>query len=187
MQEVIGRRSISLATCVAVVAVPCLAVVATMSAIGGRDPLPGLSGNFESAPWVDWTCALGSAFVAGVFGWMLSRLGPHWELPRRQLASMTFAAWAGGFFLLSFGLCPMVNRVVGRVSFETGRVQGPVARKDCRHAVEVVGPTVPSGTRVCLDGTRSDRLQEGDGVPLVRVASDWGAQSGLAPEHGDRR
>ena len=176
-----GRRSTSIATCVAVVVVPWLAVVAAMSVIQKHDPLPGLSGNFDAAPWVDWACALASGLVASVFAWTLSRLGPHWELPRPQLAGIVFMAWAGGFFLLSQGVCPTIGRVVGRVSFETGRVQGPTARKGCHHPMAVGGPTVPSGTRVCLDRVRGGRLQEGDSVALVHVVSELGTQSGLAP------
>ncbi len=177
------RGTTSLATCIALLAVPALIVVAALSVLQSRDQVHGLSGQFQAARWAVWACALASALVAGAFARALWRLGTPWELPRQQAVFLGLGAWVGGFMLLVIGACGVVNRAIGDVTFEAGLVQTSfrAAGRGCHHVVEVVGRTVPSGTRVCVDEARWDPLQSGDSLPLVRVASLLGEQVGVMP------
>ena len=178
-----ARRGTSLGACIALLAAPALIVAAGLSVLQTKDQVHGLSGNFQSARWVAWACALASGVVAGAFARALSRLGPPWELPRHQAVLLGLGAWIGGFLLLVIGACGTVNRAIGDVTFETGLVQSKFrsAGRGCHRLVEVVGRTTPSGTRLCVDEARWDPLQDGDSLPLVRVASSLGEQIGLLP------
>ena len=177
------RGTTSLGACVALLAVPALIVVAGLSVLQAKDQVHGLSGQFQAARWAAWACALTSGLVAGAFARALWRLGPPWELPRQQAAFLGLGAWVGGFLLLVFGACGTVNRAIGDLTFETALVQTSfrVAGRGCHHVLEVVGRTVPSGTRLCADEARWDALQSGDSLPLVRVASRLGEQVGVMP------
>ena len=177
------RGTTSLATCLALLAVPLLLVVAGLSVLETKDQLPGLSGDFQATHSTGWACAAVSALVVGAFARGLSRLGPHWKLPRSQLVFLVLGAWIGGFMLLVIGMCGALNRAMGEVVHEPARVQSKfqAGGKGCHRVVEVAGTTVPSGTRLCVDATRWDSLQEGDTLPLARVASGLGEQIGLAP------
>lgn len=173
-----------LATCVALLAVPALVVAAGLSVLQARAQVPGLSGQFHAARPAAWGCALASALVAGPFARALWRLGPPWELPRQQAIVMGLAAWVGGFMLLVIGACGIANRAIGQVTFETGLVQAKLqpSGRGCHRLLVVVGRTVSSGTRLCLDEAPWDALQVGDSLPLVRVASPLGEQLGLVPD-----
>jgi len=74
-----GRRgTTSLATCIAVVAVPLLAVVAALSVLQTRDQVPGLTGSFAAQRWVVWTCLAASAVVAEIALRPLAQF-PQWR------------------------------------------------------------------------------------------------------------
>ncbi len=92
---------------------------------------------------------------------------------------------AGGMVTL-FGalfICGAINRIIGTVTTERGSIS--VKRlsqaRGCHHAITVVSATVPDGQGLCLAQADWDRLEEGDSLPVVSIASALGRQAGLAP------
>jgi hypothetical protein len=183
MPSVEGARQTSLAGSIALLAVPAVLLVAGLSVVKARDQVPGLSGSFQATAGITWACGLASAAVAAVFGRSLWRLAPPWQLPHRQAIYMALGAWIGGFMFLAMGACGTVNRTIGRVSVVPTQVQAKFRTqgRGCHRVVEVVGATIESGTRLCVDEARWPVLQVGDSLAVVRVTSDLGEQVGLMP------
>jgi hypothetical protein len=147
--------------------------------------LTGASDEFSSADGVMSVCALLALAHAGALAWCF-------ELARRRnggslggargvssLGSVLFSCFVLFLFIWMIdarSVAEHLNRMFGDRTVETTTVEASyqTTGKGCHFHVSVFGPTVASGTSLCLDEADWRRIAVGDHLPLVVVNARFG-------------
>jgi hypothetical protein len=182
------------AACVALFAAPFVVALIAGAADDTLARLPHAPGTFEVAHGVVSGAALPAllyaALCCGVLEYLRRRAGGSLgDGPRHGIHSLRDVLFAGllewvvTWLFCALFVCAVANRALGDVVFETGQVQSKWFHKakGCHFWISVFGPTVASGTHLCIDEARWKALEVRDALPLVRISSALGEQVGIAP------
>ena len=155
---------------------------------------PPLEAMFQASDAVFGACAAFAAVYAAALMVVMNRIRRVLPLPAGRKPGrgdvtvgsiwiMGLVMWVLTTVCGALFLGGAINRVVGQVTTESGRISSKRVRqgKGCHRQIGVISATVPDGENLCVPPAEWDRLQVGDRLPVVSIVSRLGREVGLAP------